>query len=207
MGQRISLEQIKIAEPCHEAWDTMTGNEQKRFCESCGKHVHDLSKMSREDAEMLVSAGPSVCVRMHVQPDGVVQTADVRPHLLDYQPASRRGFFASRWFKLAASVAAMLGVGSLFQTGCRAQGKTVLQGTPTPLTPPAVRTMGIVAMPETIQGEALPATQPMEPMVMGEIAVPTMNPSTKPATAPTNATFWKTSPYDASEGFLLPTDD
>ncbi|XAM00981.1 hypothetical protein OT109_06250 [Phycisphaeraceae bacterium D3-23] len=62
--KRISLDVIGVAEPCHQDWSGMTGGEQKKFCDSCAKHVHNLSEMTRDDAEQFVSANPTgVCIR------------------------------------------------------------------------------------------------------------------------------------------------
>lgn len=156
---RISLEQIKITEPCHESWDAMTGDEQRRFCDSCSKHVHDLSKLSREEAEALVNCGESVCVRMQRTPKGIVLTKS-------------RFDRPTSWFRAAAAVATMLGITSLFQSGCKPADKTI-QGRPLPPETPNVRTMGIVAMPErqpsSEMGEIAPATQPV---MMGKVAPP-----------------------------------
>ncbi|MGZ4159061.1 MAG: hypothetical protein ACXVED_18800, partial [Bacteroidia bacterium] len=40
---------IKIEEPCHERWQTMTITEQGRFCSSCKKHVHDFTNASPDE--------------------------------------------------------------------------------------------------------------------------------------------------------------
>lgn len=57
--------QIKVPQPCHEKWHSMTPKEQGRFCSSCEKIVVDFSKMS--DKEMLdyftKTAGQSTCGR------------------------------------------------------------------------------------------------------------------------------------------------
>lgn len=64
--KRISLDVIGVAEPCHEDWSGMSGGEQKKFCDSCAKHVHNLSEMTREEAESFVNENPTgVCIRFH----------------------------------------------------------------------------------------------------------------------------------------------
>jgi hypothetical protein len=56
---------VRVPQPCHENWQSMTPKEQGRFCGSCQKVVVDFSKMS--DKEMLdtisKTAGQSLCGR------------------------------------------------------------------------------------------------------------------------------------------------
>lgn len=71
------LDDIRVASPCHERWDAMTGDEQARFCGSCKKNVYNLSAMTREAAEALVrSKEGDLCVRYFRRTDGTILTAD-----------------------------------------------------------------------------------------------------------------------------------
>jgi len=71
------LDDIRVASPCHERWDAMTGDEQSRFCGSCKKNVYNLSAMTREAAEALVrSKEGHLCVRYFRRTDGTILTAD-----------------------------------------------------------------------------------------------------------------------------------
>jgi hypothetical protein len=100
--RRLPLEVLRVANPCQAAWDAMAGDEESRFCGHCGKHVHNLSAMPREQAERLIceAAGP-LCVRYGVDAAGRVMT-------LDYQPASKRR--RTRWWPLwLGSAAATIG--------------------------------------------------------------------------------------------------
>jgi hypothetical protein len=57
--------QIKIDEPCHENWQSMTPNEQGRFCGSCQKTVVDFSVMTdQEILDYISKASHSICGRM-----------------------------------------------------------------------------------------------------------------------------------------------
>ena len=58
---------ITINNPCHENWNEMTGEEQKRFCSSCQKHVLNLSEMTQRAAERTLETVDKPCVRY--QPD------------------------------------------------------------------------------------------------------------------------------------------
>ena len=42
---------LVVPKPCHAEWATMSGDEKKRFCGECGKHVYNLSAMSTGEAQ------------------------------------------------------------------------------------------------------------------------------------------------------------
>lgn len=55
---------IYIQEPCHENWNSMTNEEQGRFCHSCSKTVTDFSVMTdTEILKYLSAANGSTCGR------------------------------------------------------------------------------------------------------------------------------------------------
>ncbi len=56
--------QIRIAEPCHENWNSMSPTDQGRFCMSCQKQVVDFSTMTdKEILEHISAASKSICGR------------------------------------------------------------------------------------------------------------------------------------------------
>jgi hypothetical protein len=61
MGFRL----LPIAKPCNASFAAMPGDEKKRFCDSCSKHVHDISEGTEEEARALFAAnsGQRMCVR------------------------------------------------------------------------------------------------------------------------------------------------
>ena len=65
-------DELPIPEPCHEDWSNMTGDEKRRFCGACNKHVHDLSAMTATGAEETLAAEPDICVRYTVNEDGTL---------------------------------------------------------------------------------------------------------------------------------------
>lgn len=65
-------EDLHIPEPCHEDWDKMRGDDRKRFCDSCTKHVHNLSEMTREEAAKLLENNSNLCVQYASVPSGEV---------------------------------------------------------------------------------------------------------------------------------------
>lgn len=71
------LNNIKIASPCSANWDEMYGDNRKRFCGDCKLNVYDLSGMTKEAAEALVTnAEGRLCVRYFQRADGTIITAD-----------------------------------------------------------------------------------------------------------------------------------
>ena len=61
---------IRVAEPCTEDWDLMTGNEQVRFCSHCAKSVNNISEMTRGQARRLVRrSGGNLCLRYAQHPE------------------------------------------------------------------------------------------------------------------------------------------
>jgi len=78
--RRTALDVIQVQNPCPADWQSMAGDERTRFCEGCGRHVHNLSAMTAGEAERLVcEAAGRLCVRYTVAADGAVQTIGYRP--------------------------------------------------------------------------------------------------------------------------------
>lgn len=102
------LDQIAIASPCSANWHDMRGDARRRFCAQCKLHVHDLSAMTRDEAEALLQAasGGRVCVRLHRRADGRVLTRDC--------PVGLRQRLRTAWARAAALAFALWTVA----TGC-----------------------------------------------------------------------------------------
>jgi hypothetical protein len=70
----------------------MAGNAAGGFCQHCQKTVHDLSAMTRDEAERLVcQAAGALCVRLTRLPDGQVLTLDY-PAVMPRRSWSWRGW-------------------------------------------------------------------------------------------------------------------
>lgn len=79
----VDLEQALIASPCSVSWESMQGNDRVRTCSGCSRTVFDLSALTRDDAQDLLSReGERICVRLFRRADGRVQTQDCIPGLL-----------------------------------------------------------------------------------------------------------------------------
>lgn len=172
----IPLEQFQIQTPCTEDWAGMHGDDAKRFCDKCNKHVHDLSHFDRAEADALLARQTAghVCVRMGRDAAGMVITRD--------------------YWKFAAGAALAASVGlsacnSSIQGSPQALSPAQADGGPAPapmvqggLCPPPApqpaphpEVMGKVAAPAPVVQPAPPA----EPKIMGEICPPP-NPAPPP---------------------------
>jgi hypothetical protein len=68
---------LKVASPCKADWESMTGDEAIRFCGLCQKNVYQISNMTTEQVEELLSAaGEKKCGRFYQRKDGTLVTAD-----------------------------------------------------------------------------------------------------------------------------------
>ncbi len=74
------LEDVTVATPCDASWAEMEGDSDTRFCGRCEKYVHNLSMMSRKEAEAVLTAATAerreMCVRLWRRLDGTVLTDD-----------------------------------------------------------------------------------------------------------------------------------
>ena len=68
--------ELHIAEPCSADWDQMTGDDRKRFCSSCTKHVHNVSELTEGEARALFSENDNLCVQYAFNREGKVLFAD-----------------------------------------------------------------------------------------------------------------------------------
>ena len=75
MAPKTFLKNLTVASPCVADWNSMTGNDQVRFCEHCRFDVHNLSSMTRSQAERLVArSNGRLCIRYHHNSTGELQT-------------------------------------------------------------------------------------------------------------------------------------
>jgi len=105
----IPLKQIHIPTPCHESWEAMDGDAQARFCAGCRKHVHNLSEMTRDEAQgVLDRAEGHVCVRFFPDADGRPLT---REDWAPPTPIADVPVFATRgWRRLAVALSGAVAV-------------------------------------------------------------------------------------------------
>ncbi len=79
------LDSVRVASPCHVSWDSMTGDERTRHCASCNLCVHNLSGMTRPEAEAFlhgvaerqrIDPDARACAYFFRRPDGTILTQD-----------------------------------------------------------------------------------------------------------------------------------
>src|SRR6267142_5191546 len=60
------LNSLTIPSPCTADWNSMIGNDQVRFCEHCSLDVHNISLLTRSQAERLIARSKGrLCVQYH----------------------------------------------------------------------------------------------------------------------------------------------
>ncbi len=75
MAPKTFLKNLTVASPCTADWNSMKGNDQVRFCEHCSFDVHNLSAMTRSQAERLVArSNGRLCIRYYRNSSGDPQT-------------------------------------------------------------------------------------------------------------------------------------
>ncbi|HKO98407.1 MAG TPA: ankyrin repeat domain-containing protein [Pyrinomonadaceae bacterium] len=75
MSPKKFLDSVTIPSPCNADWNSMIGNDQVRFCDHCSLDVHNLSLMTRNQAQKLVArSNGRLCVRYHSDSSGRPQT-------------------------------------------------------------------------------------------------------------------------------------
>jgi len=134
------LDALRIATPCPVSWESMTGDDRKRFCSSCSLHVYDVSALTSRAAERLVrsASGKRLCLRLWRRADGRVVTRDC---------GRVRAAIARRTAWVRSVAAAVMAFFALPGCSDAPEGK---QGTGTPVAEPPstiTPTTGIVAMP------------------------------------------------------------
>ena len=182
-----SLDDIRVASPCHAEWDEMrpvTANDggRARFCGDCEKNVYDLSAMTRVDAMTLIERHEGrCCVRFYQRPDGTVLTEDCPVGLrAALKRAERRalGGIAAGIGAVAAFVAFLLGgANPVSKKLVEIKAVLVVPDAPTPsmmgaMPLPEMQMMGDVAPVEHTMGEMVATPRPREHVKMGEMVAP-----------------------------------
>jgi hypothetical protein len=139
MAPKNFLKNLTVASPCVADWNSMTGNDQVRFCEHCSFEVHNLSSMTRSQAERLVArSNGRLCVQYIQDPNGGPVTLPVGQKL--HHISRRVSQIAAGAFTAALSVTSAIAQES---TGVRIGGGNV---------PPATQPMARWALGASVVG-------------------------------------------------------
>jgi len=104
--QNFDINKLRVASPCSVGWETMSGDEHKRFCNLCQLNVYNFSEMTTEEVQKLVAESEGrICGRLYKRADGTVLTKDCPVGLRAYQKRVAR--FAG------ATLATILGLFSI----------------------------------------------------------------------------------------------
>lgn len=111
------LARISIPKPCYQAWDEMVGDTHQRFCPSCKRSVHDLSALTRKQAERLVKqSSGGLCGRV---------ACDDKGRML-FQPEPKSGLWRMlRLSMLGISASASVASASTDATSCAVELRVV----------------------------------------------------------------------------------
>lgn len=162
------LDTLRIASPCNESWDGMIGDERTRFCPKCQKNVHNVSEMTRDEAEtFLESVAGAACVRMYQRTDGTVLTADCPVGVR--KKRVKRLFLATIGGGLAAAAGAVafwqyeerVVMGEMMPVPHTSQ--PALMGTATAFTPPPQEFATPPQMGQMVQGGISMPVKPAKP--------------------------------------------
>lgn len=185
------LDNIRVAAPCSADWESMTGDQQSRFCAQCEKHVYNLSEMTATAAADLIREKEGkLCVRLYRRHDGTMLTADCP---IGMQRIAKR----MQRLITAGAAAIMLGVSSWLLPSV-----ILASSSPAPIRLNKPGRMTLVyqdtkqAITEVIEElqyrlgiKKRPAALPLpHSVVMGDMACPVLPPTPPPPIAPPGST-------------------
>ncbi|HYJ91688.1 MAG TPA: hypothetical protein VEV84_10290 [Pyrinomonadaceae bacterium] len=139
------LNNIRIASPCSANWNEMYGNERMRHCGQCKLNVYNLSGMTRQEAEdLLTNAEGRLCVRFYRRTDGTVLTENCPVGWARVKQRAR--VYTTAAFSLIMAMLAGLFLVSIFSRQSETTEVGVLaKPTPMPTPDESHVTMGAVA--------------------------------------------------------------
>ena len=98
---------VKTATPCSVSWDSMQGDEVKRFCGKCQKHVWNFAELTTDEARaLLIETQGRLCGRIFTRADGTVLTKDCPTALAQKRRKSIAGITAAAALLGAAAATA-----------------------------------------------------------------------------------------------------
>ena len=121
---------IEIENPCQADWNEMRGDHRERFCAHCQHAVHDMSSMTRQQADELLKSSGKVCVRVFHDSNGSAITAESRSQVF----IKRRTFAkflaagaAASLFPILGEEQQQAGIGALNGSVVDAAGRVIMR--------------------------------------------------------------------------------
>lgn len=75
--QTFDINKLRVASPCSVPWESMTGDNQVRRCNSCELNIYNISEMTeREVKDLVANREERLCIRLYKRADGTVITKD-----------------------------------------------------------------------------------------------------------------------------------
>jgi hypothetical protein len=120
-----------IKQRCSASWDTMRGDDKRRFCDHCQKFVHNVSAMSQEERQTFADpANMRECVFYSQRRDGDVADLSFLVRLRRWFPFLR----LAGWSALAALIPTVLS-GCMMGARCPPERIKPLPQSDTPSSP------------------------------------------------------------------------
>jgi len=89
--QTFDINKLRVASPCSVSWESMSGDERARHCDSCRLNVYNISEMTKAEAENLITRREGrLCLRLYKRADGTVLTKDCPVGWRAYQKRAAR---------------------------------------------------------------------------------------------------------------------
>ncbi|MEO7538907.1 MAG: ankyrin repeat domain-containing protein, partial [Pyrinomonadaceae bacterium] len=96
MSKKTVLDSLRVADPCTEDWDRMTGNAKVRFCSHCSKNVNNISEMTPKEAiRMARRSNGNICIRYKYDPVTKTPIFGNRLHQIARSPLAASGVMAA----------------------------------------------------------------------------------------------------------------
>ena len=84
--QNFDINKMRVASPCSVGWESMTGDERVRRCDSCELNIYNIAEMTKPEVENLVKTHEGrLCIRLYKRADGTVLTKDCPVGFRAYQ--------------------------------------------------------------------------------------------------------------------------
>ena len=149
-ARAFDVDALVVSSPCTVSWDSMRGDDVRRYCGQCRLHVYDLSQMTRRQIRrLLVETDGNVCKRIWRRPDGRVITKDCRRVVR----AMRRRLHA-----IGAAAAALLALVGLAGCGSESSPAGTGGGETTTTAPSSPETPATPKAPDAPEPDATVAT-------------------------------------------------